>query len=641
MSGALIAELLEAAIEDEEVECEAVVSAHEVGKALGKLLTRQQQGESWLGILYRKVSGRAEWRFVPADPKSRDEHVETALVQKLAAALHKYACISTLAPVSSPVDPLSARISISCNCPLLPCSRPSPTAAQTHPSSWPLNPNRRRGCRRRYCHPSSSPRMSDMAIDFTAEAQTLVNSVKGSLTSIADLVQALAAASVPLAGSQLGLPLLLTAAMDEIGVAQFDLQSAMGVPQAVGAKRRPDGDATRNSPAPAQRHAPRAAVDPVAATDAAIARQLPEFVSALLRGALQLLLGRTGTAVGVRAAFLRAETARVVTIMSKQMTLQSQRIVYLEREARKHCVAEQRRQDVLFVQVISRHFRDIANDVASSTTFDADALHAELARECPLSLRKWRTAVTANREEKGAWWHKLQKALFFIDGISRIARPGGPSASLDNHPLALLYASFLEKHGAKRSALKCVAATSLIPYPDIVDRRHDRRLALRREAYAGSLELGGHAERMAHARRWLPPLAAITEEENDGMDGIQCDGGPRASGAAPTRRPPKSARTAAVGNGKARATQSTARGGETDDEDIQPRDIDFGDVRGATADSGPSHQHSAAPTTLPTDDKRLISLVEFFVDNGNGAAVAPCYSLTRIRPSTESHSSIC
>ena len=86
-----IAEKLEAAIEDELVECEEKISATEVGKALGHLLTRQQQGEAWLGILFRKSHGRGEWRIMPAERRVRDARAEaaSALSAKISACVHR------------------------------------------------------------------------------------------------------------------------------------------------------------------------------------------------------------------------------------------------------------------------------------------------------------------------------------------------------------------------------------------------------------------------------------------------------------------------------------------------------------------------------------------------------------------------
>ena len=90
LTSARIADLLQAAVNDDEVDCDELITALAVGKALGKLLTRQGQGEPWLGILYRASGGRGAWCMVPVDPTNRDARagVATALVEHLTAALH-------------------------------------------------------------------------------------------------------------------------------------------------------------------------------------------------------------------------------------------------------------------------------------------------------------------------------------------------------------------------------------------------------------------------------------------------------------------------------------------------------------------------------------------------------------------------
>lgn len=176
-----IAELLEAAVDDDELQCEEMINTLAVGKALGKLFTRQEQGESWLGILRRVRDGCSQWRVVPADRPTRDARAEaaSALGAQLAATLHEYCHQNT-----SPRKASSA------------AARGGSTAAEQSASQ---------------------------------AATAALRRIKGSLTSIAELVRAIAAASVPLANSQLGLPLLLTAALDEIGAAQFELEVQMGV----------------------------------------------------------------------------------------------------------------------------------------------------------------------------------------------------------------------------------------------------------------------------------------------------------------------------------------------------------------------------------------------------------------------------
>ena len=129
-------------------------------------------------------------------------------------------------------------------------------------------------------------------------AQALARSLAESLTSMAELVQALAGVSAPLAGSQLDLPLLLTAATDELNAASFDLmQLLIKVPSQASGKRRPAGGAARNSPAPKKRSRARTHVpSPVVQADVAMAEALPDFVTALLAGVMKLLLERHGGA---------------------------------------------------------------------------------------------------------------------------------------------------------------------------------------------------------------------------------------------------------------------------------------------------------------------------------------------------------
>jgi hypothetical protein len=200
----------------------------------------------------------------------------------------------------------------------------------------------------------------------------------------------------------------------------------------------------------------------------------------------------------------------------------------------------------------------------------------------------------------------LLKSLFLIDGLSRVARS---NSALDNHPLAVLFGGFLEKLGAKRGVLKGVAASALVPYPHHLDRRHDRRNALRREAFASCLEPGGHAEQMQDAEHWLSPLVpmAVDASEEDATTVLEVEEeapsgrtgksartagskGPHVAAAAPSRRAAKTARTA---GGKGHAKRS----GVTDDEaeEIRPRAFDFSQVAGpsTTARTVKSSHHTA------------------------------------------------
>jgi len=211
LTGGEIATALEAAVGDDLIECEEVLNPLAVGKALGKLLKRQEHGEAWLGILFRWNRGSREWRIVPAEPKIRDARAEaaSALGAKLSTGVH------------------------------------------------------------RYCH--APPSATGEAPDVQAWTQSMLRECRGSLTSIAEIVHALAGVSLPLVGSQLGLPLLLTAATDEIGAAQFDLVKALLGTAPPGAKRRPPGGAARNSPNMSKRRGRTRVPSPVVQADVALA----------------------------------------------------------------------------------------------------------------------------------------------------------------------------------------------------------------------------------------------------------------------------------------------------------------------------------------------------------------------------------
>ena len=277
--------------------------------------------------------------------------------------------------------------------------------------------------------------------DAKAWATLVLREVKGSMTSMAELVQALAGVVLPLAESQLGLPLLLTAATDEINTANFDLmQSLVGAPQP-SAKRRAGGSA-RNSPQVPKKKSRvrRGPPSPVVEADAALAEGLPEFVSELLGAALAELLSRCGAAdVLGRAELLRSESRKVAAVMSSEMTLQSTTIEKLEKEKALRAPDAERKELQRFNAVIEHTFAPIADGTACARSYDANALKAELTREAPRALRLWHTVVTSQRGSPDGWFRKLQKGLVLIAGLARVARTGGEVAALEMAARCLLW----------------------------------------------------------------------------------------------------------------------------------------------------------------------------------------------------------
>jgi hypothetical protein len=407
-------------------------------------------------------------------------------------------------------------------------------------------------------------------------------------------------------------------------------------------------------------------------SDAELSGELIEVVRLILAETLKRLLEPQSDEEALQT--LRAERAALTTFACTELTT-LQRVRSAARRRLDSTSARAIREGVSSLQEVHlAHFGPIVE--GRSLHFDGDAFLRQCQRDSPVVTRLWRSFVTPHDgRAKGGWRRKFLRSIFVQGAIFRIARTHEPLART---PTAVLYASMHELFGASRNVARLNASVGLAPYPDLMDAFTDRQHEVAAQVMLTALVdvENGRAAQIQRSGAWLPQQASMTGVFELGRSASSRSALSRSASAAMHRRisrsakpttstgakpaPPRPSTNARVPS-ELRSNAPAARApskrvvrrstllsplvaadagdapqdpmvvdGGNSSSPVKPRRMSFGiGMQGAAAaasdgaSSARGSTHSctpeamSSPDTVPLFDRRLLSCVMLYTDNGN------------------------